>query len=361
MTEHYYAVIMAGGGGTRLWPLSRKAKPKQMLPLVGDRSLFQIAVARLDGVFPPERIFVVTVADQADKLGAQCPEIPIENFLIEPMPRGTASVVGLAAIALQARDPQAVMAVLTADHIFKNEDVFRELLLAAYDSAQQDHLVTLGIAPTHASTGYGYIQRGVPVNRHRDLDVYRVLHFIEKPDPPKAQEMLSSGGFDWNSGMFVWQVSRILNEFARQMPDLAAKLNQISESWDQPEIQTIIEQVWPTIEPQTIDYGIMENAQDVVIIPAKGLGWHDVGSWDALFEVIPSDENGNIFEGEDCITLDTTNTLIYKKTSQRLVVTLGVDDLIIVDTGDVLLVCKGDQAQHVRKIVKELEPESKYL
>ncbi|MEN8171318.1 MAG: sugar phosphate nucleotidyltransferase [Chloroflexota bacterium] len=361
MTEHYYAVIMAGGGGTRLWPLSRKESPKQMLPLVGERSLFQIAVARLDAVFPPERIFVVTIADQAAELQNQCPEIPVENFLIEPMPRGTASVVGLAAVALQARDPKAVMAVLTADHIFKHEHVFHELLLAAHDAAQQDHLVTLGIEPTHPATGYGYIQRAEQVNRHRDLDIYRVMHFIEKPDLSKAQEMLSSGDFDWNSGMFVWRVSRILDEITHQMPDLEAKLNQISASWDQPDVQTIIQGVWPTIEPETIDYGVMENAGDVVIIPAKGLGWHDVGSWDALFDVLPTDEHGNIFEGDGYIALDTNHTLVYKNTSDRLVVTLGVDDLIIVDTGDVLLVTKVDQAQHVRKIVNQLKPGSKFL
>ncbi|MBE9523963.1 MAG: mannose-1-phosphate guanylyltransferase [Chloroflexi bacterium] len=361
MTEHYYAVIMAGGGGTRLWPLSRKANPKQMLPLIEDRSLFQIAVSRLDGVFSPEQIFVVTVADQAEKLQAQCPEIPNGNFLIEPMPRGTASVVGMAAVALRAHDPQAVMAVLTADHIFAHNEIFRELLIAAYDAAQQDYLVTLGIAPTHAATGYGYIQRSEFVGKYQELDTYRVLHFIEKPDAANAQKMVIGGDFDWNSGMFVWQVTRILDEFARQMPILYAKLNEINNSWNQPDIHAVIHEIWPTIVPETIDYGIMENARNVVVIPAKDLGWHDVGSWDALLDVIDADENGNVFQGEGCISLKTKNTLIHKKLSDRLVVTIGIDDLIIVDTDDVLLVCKKDLAQEVGHVVKKFKKDSQYL
>ncbi len=361
MDKHYYAVIMAGGGGTRLWPLSRKANPKQTLPLINDRSLFQIAVSRLNGVFSPEQIFVVTVADQAAELQAQCQEIPIGNFLIEPMPRGTASVVGMAAVALQARDPQAVMAVLTADHIFAHNDNFRELMLAAYDAAQQEYLVTLGIAPTNAATGYGYIRRGEFVGHHREFNSYRVLKFVEKPDAEKAQKMVNSGDFDWNSGMFVWPVSKILNEFARQMPILYAKLIEISKSWDQPDMLAVIHDIWPTIIPETIDYGIMENADDVIVIPAMNLGWHDVGSWDALFDVFPADEKGNVFQGEGSVSLETKNTLIYNQFGDRLVATIGVEDLIIVNTGDVLLVCKKDHAQDVRQIVEQLEKNSQYL
>ncbi|MBL7164161.1 MAG: mannose-1-phosphate guanylyltransferase [Anaerolineales bacterium] len=355
MIDNYYAVIMAGGGGTRLWPLSRKASPKQMLPLVGERSLFQIAVDRLDGVFTPDQIYVVTVADQADVLQEQCPEIPAENYLLEPMPRGTASVVGLAAVALQQRDPQAVMAVLTADHIFQNEAHFRKLLLSAYDAAQQDHLVTLGIAPTFPSTGYGYIQQGDWVEAHHDLDVYQVLRFVEKPDESRARAMLESGDHAWNSGMFVWQVGRIMEEFKRQMPDLSSKLNEISRVWDQPQRESVIQRVWPQIQPETIDYGIMENARDVVVIPGEGLGWNDVGSWEALFEVLPADEQGNIILGDEFIPIETRDTLVYKKSSPRLIVTIGVEDLVVVDTGDVLLVCKKDQAQKVRQVVKQLK------
>ena len=355
MNEHYYAVIMAGGGGTRLWPVSRRAKPKQMLPLVEERSLFQIAVDRLDGVFPPERIFVVTVAEQAQALQQQRPQIPAENFLLEPMPRGTASVVGLAAVALQQRDPQAVMAILTADHVFKQEALFRDLLLSACEAAQNKHLVTLGITPTYPATGYGYIQQGAWVETNRDLKAYRVVQFTEKPDKGLARTMLERGGYVWNSGMFVWRADAIMAEFQRQMPDLSSKLKKISQAWKQPEREQVLDQVWPTIQPETIDYGIMENARDVVVIPAEGLGWNDVGSWNALFEVLPTDEEGNLFLTEEHFSLDTGGTLVYKQPSRRLVVTIGVDDLIVVDTEDVVLVCKKDQAQKVRQVVKQLK------
>ena len=222
MLANYYAVIMAGGGGTRLWPLSRKARPKQMLRLLEERSLFQTSVQRLDGVFPPDRIYVVTVEEQAAELQQQCPQIPAENYLLEPMPRGTASVIGLAAVALKRRDPQAVMAVLTSDHYIGNEPGFRELLAAAYDVAQEDYLVTLGISPTFPATGYGYIQRGALLGSYRDYEVYRALRFKEKPAEKQAQRMLASGDHSWNSGMFVWKVDRILEEFAGRCLSLPA-------------------------------------------------------------------------------------------------------------------------------------------
>ncbi len=355
MNQHYYAVIMAGGGGTRLWPLSRRETPKQLLPLVEERSLFQIAIDRLEGVFPPERVYVVTVAEQAEALRAQRPQIPEENFLLEPMPRGTASVVGLAAVALHQRDPQAVMAVLTADHIFEQEGLFRDLLLSAHDAAQNDHLVTLGITPTYPATGYGYIQRGELVETNRGLDAYQVLQFTEKPNRDLAETMLESGDYAWNSGMFVWRTDRIMAEFRRQMPDLSAKLETISQQWEQAEREQVVSQVWPTIRPETIDYGIMENAGDVVVIPAEGLGWNDVGSWSALFEVLPTDERGNLFLTDEHFSLDTRGTLVYKQPSRRLVVTIGVEDLVVVDTEDVVLVCKKDQAQKVRQVVKQLK------
>ena len=358
MHDHYYAVIMAGGGGTRLWPLSRKKRPKQMLKLVDDRTLFQSAVQRLDGIFTPERIFVVTVSEQAEVLQAQCPEIPSENYLLEPMPRGTASVVGLAAVALKSIDPNAVMAVLTADHIITNEEKYANLLMAAYNAAEDGYLVTLGITPTYPATGYGYIQQGEPLGMKNNLNIYDVLRFVEKPSEIKAQEMLDSGGHAWNSGMFVWQVDRVLDEFSRQMPALNAKLNKIFSAWHTTKRQEVILCLWPEIQPETIDYGIMENAKNVAVIPAKDLGWSDVGSWDALFDILPSDQDGNIVMGGMHISVDTRDSLIYSNQDQRLIVTIGVDELVVVDTGDVVFVCRKDQAQKVRQVVGQLKEAS---
>ncbi|MBU0511534.1 MAG: mannose-1-phosphate guanylyltransferase [Chloroflexi bacterium] len=355
MKDHYYAVIMAGGGGTRLWPLSRQTRPKQMLRLVDERTLFQTAVQRLDGLFTPDRIFVVTVEEQARELQAQCPEIPAENFLLEPMPRGTASVVGLAAVALEYSDPQAVMAVLTADHIIKNEGKYLRLLVSAYDAAQDGYLVTLGIAPTYPATEYGYIQQGELIGGYQDLEVYRAARFREKPNAESAREMLAGGDHAWNSGMFVWRVDRILAEIERQMPELASKLAEISGGWNQASSREVVLRIWPGIRPQTIDFGIMENARDVAVIPAEGLGWSDVGSWDALCDVLPSDENGNIVVGGTHIPVDTRNSLIYTTQDRRLIVTIGVEDLVVVDTEDVLLVGRKDQAQKVRQVVKLLK------
>lgn len=355
MFDHYYAVIMAGGGGTRLWPLSRKSRPKQMLHLLDDRSLFQIAVDRLAGIFPAERILVVTVEEQAQQLQLQCPKIPRENYLIEPMPRGTASVVGFAAVALQNRDPEAVMAVLTSDHFIGNEDGFLHLLRSAFDIASDGYLVTLGISPTYASTGYGYIQQGEFLGEYHGMDVYHVLRFKEKPDQDQAHSMVRDGDHAWNSGMFVWRVDRIMDEFRDQMPDLASALYAIGDAWDTAKIDAVIRQVWPEIKSQTIDYGIMEGARQVAVIPAEGLGWNDVGSWESLFDVLPSDENGNIVMGGNHIGFETRGSLVHVDRDERLIVTIGVEDLVLVDTGDVLLVCKKEQAQNVRQIVNQLK------
>lgn len=355
MYENYYAVIMAGGSGTRLWPLSRKERPKQMLRLIEERSMFQTSVERLNGLFTYDRVLVVTVEEQAAKLRQQCPDIPAENYLIEPMPRGTAPVVGLAAVALRQRDPQAVMAVLTSDHHIGNEERFRELLGSAYEAAQDGYLVTLGIEPTYPATGYGYIQQGDLINAYRGLEAYRVLRFKEKPREDDAREMLSSGDHVWNSGMFVWQVDRVLSEFERQMPELYEKLEQISEAWGSEKRRETIEEIWPGLEPETIDYGIMEGAERVAVIPTRKLGWNDVGSWDSLFDVLPGDESGNIVIGGQHIGLDTQQSLVYVDQERRLIVTIGVEDLVVVDTGDVLLVCRKDQAQKVRQVVDQLK------
>lgn len=359
MYENYYAVIMAGGGGTRLWPLSRKSRPKQMLALGQERTLFQVAVDRLQGVFSPDRVYVVTVEEQSSGLQKQCPEIPPDNYLLEPMPRGTASVVGYAAAILGKRDPDAVMAVLTADHIIGNLKLFQQILIAAYQVAEENHLVTLGVTPTYPATGYGYTRQGELIGNYQELDVFQVLEFTEKPALSEAERMLSSGEYAWNSGMFFWRTEVILNEISRQMPELSSQLQGIVKAWDTPDQKNVLQKVWPDIKPETIDFGIMENAGEVAVIPASGLEWNDVGSWEALFDVLQADKDGNISQGGEHISLNTSGTLVYSAENPRTVVTIGAVNLIIVDTGDILLICNRDQAQEVRQIVKKLENEAR--
>ncbi len=354
MFENYYAVIMAGGGGTRLWPLSRQSMPKQMLRLINDQSLFQIAVQRLAGIFPQDKILVVTVAEQASVLRQQTPEIPDENFILEPEPRGTASVIGLASIVLQKRDPAAVMAVLTSDHFIGDVDKFQELLRSAFLVAQDGYLVTLGIEPTTPSTGYGYIQRGEAIGDYQGLIAYQVLRFKEKPDATQAIEMLKSGDHTWNSGMFVWQVDHIMEEFSRQMPDLSSRLSKISQAWATHEQESVLKREWSAIVTETVDYGIMEGAQKVAVIPAEGLKWNDVGSWDSLFDVLSPDQAGNIVLGGKYIGEGTRDSLVLNTQDDRLIVTIGINNLVVVDTGDVLLVCGKDDAQKVRQVVNQL-------
>jgi len=359
MYENFYAVIMAGGGGTRLWPLSRKSRPKQMLAIGQERSLFQVAVDRLEGVFTPDRIYVVTVEEQAEGLKEQCPEIPDENFLLETMPRGTASVVGYAATVLSKRDPDAVMAVLTADHIIGNLKLFQQILTSAYQVAGEEYLVTLGVTPTYPATGYGYTRRGDLVGKYQDMDVFQVQEFTEKPALPEAERMFTSGEYAWNSGMFIWRTEIILNEISIQMKDLSTRLKEIGAAWGTPEQENVIRRVWPEIKPETIDFGIMENASKVAVIPAASLEWNDVGSWEALFDVLPADEDGNITRGGEHISRDTSGTLIFTSDNPRTVVTIGAQNLIIVDTGDILLVCDRDRAQEIRQIVKQLDNEGR--
>lgn len=366
MAADLFAVIMAGGGGTRLWPLSRRERPKQALRLSGDRTLFQLAIDRLLPIIPVENILVATVDSQAEMLHEQAPDLPPENFVLEPAPRGTASVIGLAAITLRRRSAEGVMACLTADHFIGSVDKFRDILLAAKEVAERGLLVTLGIAPTYPATGYGYIERGEPLEVSRGMPAYRLAAFHEKPSLEKAQAYLESGGFAWNSGMFIWKVGRILDEMRRQMPSLADGLAAIEEAHDTPGESQVFQQVWRDLEPQTIDYGIMEHAARAAVIPAEGLGWYDIGSWGRLLEALPLDAEGNLVLGENTLREETSGSLVYQDAAGargRLIATLGLKEIIVVDTPDVLLVCSKDRSEDVRKLVERLGNEgmSEYL
>ncbi len=355
MDDHFYAVIMAGGGGTRLWPLSRKAKPKQSITLFGQRTMFQIAVDRLDGLFRPEQIYIVTIAEQAEQLHMQCPQIPAANYLIEPMPRGTASVVAMAAAALRKIDPEAIMVVLTADHFIENAVRFQSALRAACLVANEGYLVTLGIPPTYPATGYGYIESGTEIGVFDGMTANEVKAFKEKPALEVAQEFLQRGDFNWNSGMFIWRTDVILEKFKRLMPSLYAKIDLLESDLGRNHLSPEFHQVWESIVPETIDYGIMEKSDECAVIPVSDLNWNDVGSWDSLFDVAPADVNGNILIHARHIGLDTKNSLICSSNPERLIVTIGMKDLILVDTGDAVLVCPRGESQRVKDLVNYLK------
>jgi mannose-1-phosphate guanylyltransferase len=361
--DHIYAVVMAGGSGTRLWPVSRRDHPKHTLPLVGGQSLFQTTVERLSKLFKNEKILIVTTSDQFDILHEQTPGIPVNNFLLEPNPRGTASVAGLAAAVINARDPEAIMALFPSDHHISNSDLFINYMKLAFRVAEMEFLVTLGIQPTYPATGYGYIQKGNSIEGDYSYPVFNVVKFKEKPGEQQAEEMLKSDVYSWNSGIFIWKTSKILEEFLIQMPALRRTLDRIITSLNESDSELILQQEWEQLEVQTIDFGIMESAQGVAVIPTSGLGWNDIGSWDSLFEVLDMDNDHNIVFNSEIIEVDTNDSLVYGAKNNRLVATIGVDNLIIVDSDDILLVCKRHQSQHVKEIVRILKEKNqgKYL
>ena len=349
--EHFYALIMAGGGGTRLWPLSRKAHPKQVLPLVDEhQSMFQLTVRRLQPLLGPERIFVVTGASMVDQLRQDTPEVPAENFIIEPYGRNSGPAAALGSMIITERDPEAIIATLSADHHIAYTDRFRQVLTAAAEIASQQQIVTLGISPSRPAVEFGYIKRGESIGEFGGFEAYHAANFTEKPQLEKAIEFVTSGLYGWNSGMFIWSGQLILSEYKRQQPAIFEPLMAIRDALGSDDFDAILKKQWDAMPSISLDYAVMEGAPAIAVIPVD-IGWSDIGSWDLLYEVLPANESGNVSRGNDHIQVKTTNTLII---SERLVATIGVDDLVVVDTDDVLLVCRRDHAQDVREVVRQL-------
>jgi mannose-1-phosphate guanylyltransferase len=349
--DNLYALVMAGGGGTRLWPISRRDHPKQMLPLIGERTMFQLSIDRLLPLLPLEHIFVVTAADQVAPLSEQYPTLPDANFIVEPMGRGTAPCIGLSAVHLRHRDPHAVMIVVTADHYIRRVQTFRDVLRAARRVALDGYLVTMGIEPTYPATGYGYIKRGESLGQIEGFDYYRVAQFTEKPDAARARQFVRSGTYAWNSGMFIWRVDRILEEIDRWMPKLREVLETLASALDTPAYEGALHRLWPQLDKVAIDYGVMERADRVAVFPVD-LGWSDIGAWSSVMALHKADPEGNVLLG-DTIAVDTQRTMVFSE-FERLIAVVGVEDLIVVDTPDALLVTRRDRSERVREVVRQL-------
>ena len=309
----------------------------------------------MDGLVDPDHILVVTIQSQIEMLHDQVPAIPMENYLVEPMPKGTAAVVGFAATYLRKQDADAVMAILTADHVMDNIGYFREILLMGAEIAKENTLVTIGIKPEFAATGFGYIETAETRENGMGL---RVNQFVEKPDQDTAQKYFKSGNYFWNSGMFIWTVDAILEEIERQMPDLFSILNEVDERITEDGRVNDILDVWEQIEPETVDYGIMEGARDVTLIPALELGWKDLGSWDSLFTILKPDEWGNIGLAPKIININSRDCFVQGTNEEKIIAVIGVDDLIVVDHENSLLICKKGESQKVKQIVQKIKDDN---
>ena len=349
---HTYLVILAGGSGSRLWPLSRSHRPKQLLALAGDRSLLQSTFDRNAPLVPAERVIVMTEQSHADGIREQLPELPPENIIVEPARRGTAGSLGLAAAAIAERDPEAVMASVHSDAYIADGDEFRRTLAAAFAAAEKTHmLVLMGIEPTSPSTQLGYIEAAESIDEIDGYAVRTVTRFVEKPELERARQFAKSGRHFWNPGVFVWRVDAFLGEMARLQPRIHELVREIAAGLSTGQDDDILARLYPTVPVETIDVGVMEKSDRVAVVPAR-FPWSDIGSWSEIFDVLPRDADGNAVHGEH-IGLGTRNTLVYS--TSKPIATIGLTDMVVVETPDVILVCPRDRAADVKKLVESLQ------
>ena len=348
-----YVLVLSGGAGTRLWPLSRRDRPKQFLNLLGDRSLLQDTVDRVSEFVPRERIFVVAPPEHRTLIYEQLPELPVDHLVVEPYPRGNAAAIGLAMAALAAFDPEAVVAVLPSDHVVGNRAQFRKVLIAATAAADRGHLVTLGITPERADTGFGYIEAGAKIDVEAPVEVRAVKRFVEKPKRDAAERMVAAGGHYWNAGMFVWRVEEILRAYEKHLPRTAKALDALREAIGSPRYESVLAEVWEETDRTTVDYGIAEKAENVAVVPAD-IGWQDVGSWARLAEIVSKADNWA--QGE-LVAEDAHDNFVWSP--EKTIALIGVEGLVVVDTPDALLITTKERSEDVKTVVDRLKKDER--
>ncbi|MGN0687101.1 MAG: mannose-1-phosphate guanylyltransferase [Oscillospiraceae bacterium] len=344
------AVIMAGGKGERFWPKSRSGRPKQFLSLTADgETMIQKTVSRLSPLVALDDIFIVTNRNYAQLVEQQLPEISRENVIFEPVSRNTAPCIAIAAgIIRKQYGEDAVMLVLPSDHFIKFDALYLDTLKLAVRKAEQGvNLVTIGISPTYPETGYGYINFSAKLSSD---GAYKVIRFVEKPEIDAAKQYVNSGEYLWNSGMFVWKASSILKNIKEFLPDIYSKAEQISSAYGTDRFDDVLCEVFPSMQAESIDFGVMERAENIFTIPGS-FGWDDVGNWLVLERINPTNEYGNITVG-DVITIDTKNSIISG--GKKLIATVGIENLVVVDTEDALLICSKNNTQDVKKVAETL-------
>ncbi len=344
-----FAVIMAGGVGSRFWPRSRSKTPKQLLKIFGENTMIQETVNRLNGLVKNENVFVITNQIQRDKIIEQLPQIPEKNIIAEPFGKNTAPCIGLSAAIINKIDPDSVIVTLPADHLILDENKFKDTLQKASDFAyQNESLVTIGIVPTRPETGYGYIQIG---EDEVSPGIFKVQTFAEKPNLATAKRFVKSGDFYWNSGMFIWRSDTILHEIEKHMPDLFHGVTQLREAYGKENFEEVLRKVYGEVKSISIDYGVMEKSNIVYLIKGK-FDWNDVGSWEAVYRLSPHDEHGNAKIG-DVYTEKTFGSYIFNK--EKFTAVIGLDNVVVIETPDALLVCNRDEAQKVKGVVDFLK------
>ncbi|MFQ3549668.1 MAG: mannose-1-phosphate guanylyltransferase [Armatimonadota bacterium] len=355
-----YVAIMAGGSGTRLWPRSRNDKPKQFQNLYGDSTLLQETINRVDTLVEKENIFIIANQSHDPIIKEQLPWLPPENFVGEPIGKDTAPAVGIMATIIQRKDPNAVILITPADHVITKVDQFRKILkVAAKKAAEGPNIVTIGIRPTGPETGFGYIEMQEEHEDYDGIEVHPVSSFKEKPDIKTAEEYVSSWRYVWNSGMFIWSAKTIMELFMNHAPDIYKLLLRFDGAIGTPDEKKVLEEVYDAFPRISVDYAILEHAKNINVIPAS-IGWNDLGSWSSLFDVMDSDENGNSVVGNH-VGIDTHNCLIHS--TERLITTIGLDNLVVVDAGDVVLVLPKGRSQDIKILLEELKKKGyqKYL